>query len=137
MEYRGDMDYTFTDSNYSPVTRYGGFWAYGTLSIKSDNLKSENIRKDVTILGVKGSYSGNDGGTAILGTGSVNSNITWTVLSDGRLIIEGTGATPDYSSYVGTPWYNASIITEITQIYISNGISTIGTYIFSNLPNVT
>lgn len=52
------MTKTFTDSSYSSVSRSAGYYNAGTISINSGNLTASNIKKDVTILGVKGTYEG-------------------------------------------------------------------------------
>lgn len=44
--------------------------------------------------------------------------ITWTVYDSGKLVIDGTGATPDWS-----PWFNYK--EDITDVIIGNGTTVI------------
>jgi hypothetical protein len=57
---------------------------------------------------------------------SCGENLTWT-LEDGVLTVSGTGAMDDYT-YDSVPWY--SVRSEITQVVISEGVTTVGDYAF-------
>lgn len=58
-----------------------------------------------------------------------DSEITWSVYDSGKLVIEGTGATPDWS-----PWFYYK--EQITDVIIGNGITTLGERNFMNYPNL-
>ena len=78
-----------------------------------------------------------DGSADIVGM--IGGQLSWTFnLQSGKLSIQGTGAIPDYSKNSSTnvqPW---KVYRDyITSIELSEGITTIGNYAFSNLPNIT
>ena len=90
------------------------------------------------------------GGTAIVanaatvsssgncGTTGHESEVRWTLDSDGVLTITGTGAMADYNTTSRPPWYNN--INNITRIVVDSGVTKIGNYSFykfSKLNNVT
>ena len=58
-----------------------------------------------------------------------DSEITWSVYDSGKLVIEGTGATPDWS-----PWFYYK--EQITDVIIGDGITTLGERNFMNYPNL-
>ena len=58
-----------------------------------------------------------------------DSDITWSVYDSGKLVIEGTGATPDWS-----PWFEYK--EQITDVIIGDGITTLGERNFMNYPNL-
>ena len=58
-----------------------------------------------------------------------DSDITWSVYDSGKLVIEGTGATPDWS-----PWFYYK--EQITDVIIGDGITTLGERNFMNYPNL-
>ena len=55
--------------------------------------------------------------------------ITWTVYDSGKLVIEGTGVTPDWS-----PWFNYK--EDITDVIIGDGITALGERNFMNYPTL-
>lgn len=61
--------------------------------------------------------------------------VTWTLSGNGRLTLEGEGETYNYHSKLLPPWndYKASI----TSVYVSDGITYIGTQLFRNCSNIT
>ena len=65
--------------------------------------------------------------------GSINNNIIWYIEKNGTLTIEGTGAIPDYS-YNTAPW--SSYVTSVSNIVISEGITTIGARAFIRMNQV-
>ena len=60
-------------------------------------------------------------------TGVCGPDIVW-YFKDGVLVLEGTGPMTDYNSNTA-PW--TSFDNEINMIYVSEGITTVGSYIFS------
>ena len=66
-------------------------------------------------------------------SGSCGEALTWS-LSGGTLTISGTGKMASYS-FRGAPWY--SRCAGISQIVISEGVTSIGQYAFGDCTNVT
>ena len=68
-------------------------------------------------------------GFASAESGTCGENLTWD-LTNGILTISGTGKMTDYTNYSSVPWYSSreSIIT----IIINDGVTSIGSYAFSN-----
>ena len=56
--------------------------------------------------------------------------ITWTVYDSGKLVIDGTGVTPDWS-----PWFNYK--EDITDVIIGDGITALGERNFINYPELS
>lgn len=70
-------------------------------------------------------------------SGSIGTNLNWTLYVDGTLVISGTGSMRNYTSSTNCwPAYK----TYITEVIIEDGVTTIGDYAFyyfSNLASVT
>ncbi len=69
---------------------------------------------------------------AIVGSGTIpdetnSTEITWTVYDSGKLVLGGTGVTPDWS-----PWFNYK--ETITDVIIGDGITALGERNFINYP---
>lgn len=58
-----------------------------------------------------------------------DSDITWSVYDSGKLVIKGTGATPNWS-----PWFEYE--EQITDVIIGDGITILGERNFMNYPNL-
>ena len=68
--------------------------------------------------------------------GYLGENCTWLLdTRDGTLQVFGTGATSDYDT-ISTPWVNLTIYDEIKTIIVHDGITVLGTFVFSDLPNL-
>ncbi len=67
--------------------------------------------------------------------GTSGDNVTWTIYSDGELVISGNGAMADYDGYLSTPWYNYR--SDITRVAIENGVTSIGEFAFCRFSNLT
>ena len=68
-------------------------------------------------------------------TGGTTGECTWTLDSDGVLTISGNGKMADYDLSKSAPWG-----TSITEVVIENGVTSIGTFAFTDctsLANVT
>ncbi len=61
-------------------------------------------------------------------SGSCGDSLDWTLYDTGRLEIIGKGAMTSWTAPNKTPWFNYR--TEINEIIIGNGITTIGKYAF-------
>ncbi len=61
-------------------------------------------------------------------SGTCGDNLTWVLYDTGRLEINGTGAMTSWTAANKTPWF--SYRTEINEIIIGNGVTTIGKYAF-------
>ena len=108
-----------------------GRWLTGTQTIKGDaNLVAGNIKKDVSIFGVTGTYEGSGGGGAPLVTGSFTTgaggvetiNIPYT--GNGYIIalsiaIDGGYSASEYRQYNSIVYVFAKIEPEITPTYSS------------------
>ena len=53
------------------------------------------------------------------------------------LTISGTGAIPDYLSYLQTPWAQAGLNTLVKTLYVGAGVTRVGEYAFYNMPALT
>ena len=73
---------------------------------------------------------------AYTGSGSCGAKARWALNDDGILTISGTGPMTDYQISTA-PWYAYFIRDNIKQIVIEEGITTVGTYAFMSLWNVT
>ena len=69
--------------------------------------------------------------------GNQGDNLTWQLTGDGVLTISGTGAMNSYSDSYSTPWY--SYLSDIQDIIIADGVTSIGNYAFGvvTYPNVS
>ena len=65
----------------------------------------------------------------VVETGSCGDNVTYTLYDDGLLAISGTGKMRDYIVEDGSPWY--ALRSNIKQVEISNGVTSVGKYTFS------
>ena len=61
-------------------------------------------------------------------------NLTWTLDSEGTLIISGTGRMPEFE-WNGMPWYND--LDLITSVQIGNGVTNIGYNAFNKCAQLT
>lgn len=100
-----------------------------TVSGISDNITSDNITSDNTISDDI-IISGN---TVI--SGDCGDDIAYTLYSNGVLELSGTGSTYNYHSKLLPPWNDYK--TSITSVYVSDGITYIGTQLFRNCSNIT
>ncbi len=69
--------------------------------------------------------------------GLCGDNVVYVMLADGRMILEGEGPTFDFSNVGLIPWYDWSIRSTITSIFVDKDITTIGSRLFYNLDHVT
>ena len=67
-------------------------------------------------------------------SGTCGENLAWD-LTNGVLTISGTGAMTDYTSYSSVPW--SSCRPSITSVIISDGVTSIENYAFSNCTALT
>lgn len=67
------------------------------------------------------------------GNGSCGDGLTWKIDLDGNLIVEGSGAVPNYSES-STPWYN--LRDKIKTVIIPEGVTNIGASAFSGCTNI-
>lgn len=68
---------------------------------------------------------------SVVASGSCGSNVTYTLWSDGALVISGNGAmySYDYSYEDKYPWY--SIRDSVKTVTIENGVTNVGSYAFA------
>lgn len=85
-------------------------------------LMSDNARKSG---GGQSSESENLVHSETISDSDSGSEITWSFFDSGKLVIEGTGATPNWS-----PWFNYK--EQITDVIVGDGITTLGERNFSN-----
>lgn len=117
----------------STINSIGSYAFWGTALNKVSYDGTNNHKKDITIskknpaiLTEELTYSE----PKIIQNGECGKNITWSFYSDGTLILDGKGATYNYNSNNPVPW--ATIKRKITTIKVGNGITTLGSQIFSN-----
>ena len=73
-------------------------------------------------------------GGSIVDSGTCGANLTWTYDDKGILTISGTGAMTDWTTPDNLPWKPYRY--DITEIVISDGVTTIGNLAFCSLQNV-
>lgn len=66
--------------------------------------------------------------------GSLGAQVSWSYSSAGVLSIHGAGATPDFEKTDSVPWEKNK--EEIRSIVIDDGITSLGTRLFYDLPNL-
>ena len=69
------------------------------------------------------------------GTTGHESDVTWTLTSDGVLTISGTGAMADYANKADQPWSGKR--SDIKIIMVTEGVTHIGNYAFSHCEAAT
>lgn len=72
--------------------------------------------------------------TASGNCGANGDNVTWTLDNTGTLTISGSGDMADWASASSVPWYKNK--SDITQITINKGITSIGSNAFYDLDNI-
>lgn len=74
------------------------------------------------------------GSSGVVEIGSCGENATWTLYSDGRFIISGTGSTIDmtYENYKNSEWFQ-NYRYDVVTIIVENGITRLGDYFFAGL----
>ena len=75
------------------------------------------------------------GAQAATGKGSCGTNATWTLDSNGKLIISGTGYLTDSESDTGSPFYTYR--TSIKTVEVESGITCLGDNIFAHCTKLT
>ena len=71
-----------------------------------------------------------------IASGTCGENLTWTLGSDGVLVISGTGEMKGYYGYGETaPWYSKR--SEITEVIVESGVTSIGRWAFYNCSTLT
>lgn len=66
-------------------------------------------------------------------SGTCGDNLTWTLNSNGTLIISGTGNMKNYFAHA--PWYSYS--ESLKSVIVQNGVTSIGNYAFKDCKNIT
>ncbi len=79
-------------------------------------------------------YSLVEGVVAPLYKGTLTDSITWELYPNGKLIIAGLGAMPDYSSQNNQPWRSVSHLVK--AVSIGKDITAIGNYAFAYCDNL-
>lgn len=67
------------------------------------------------------------------GSGTIGSTITWILYENGDLVIEGSGAIPNYSES-SVPWH--SVREKIKNVYIPEGVTNMGASVFIGCVNI-
>ena len=73
----------------------------------------------------------------VIDSGTCGENVTWTLDTDGVLVISGTGKMDNYNWTDGSPWYSRR--TDVVSAIVEDGVTTIGERAFyecSELKNV-
>ena len=71
----------------------------------------------------------------IVASGTCGDNLTWTLDTEGHLIIKGTGEMYNWSSSQEVPWYNFT--DQVETITIGTGATSIGQYAFKDCDILT
>lgn len=70
-----------------------------------------------------------------MASGICGDNLTWVLYNDGELVISGSGAMTNWSSYSSVPWYGNS--SDIRNVTIGNGATNIGDYAFMDCKSIS
>ena len=76
----------------------------------------------------------------VLATGTCGNTVYWTLYESGMLYIYGSGDMTNYESNSNTPWYKKEYLNDVTEIYIEDGVASIGDrmfYLMRNLQTVS
>lgn len=65
----------------------------------------------------------------VLSSGTCGDNLTWSLSTDGELVISGNGKMDAFSSYTSVPWYN--YISSVETVRINSGVTSIQTMRFT------
>ena len=68
-----------------------------------------------------------------VGSGACGSGVTWTLGTDGRLTIDGSGQIRDYSETDPAPWKGAAV----KEVVIREGVTSVGAYAFAGCTEIT
>ena len=68
-------------------------------------------------------------GSELQEKGTCGDNLAWALYDNGTLVISGTGAMTDYSSYSSVPWYGSR--TKIKTVTFGSGVTSIGDRAFA------
>ncbi len=72
---------------------------------------------------------------SVIAEGSCGTSVEWSLESNGRLVISGTGETNDYATGDYAPWY--SYREDITEIQVLNGVTGLGSGVFFECKNAS
>ena len=75
-----------------------------------------------------------DANIDVIYSGTCGNDLSWSIDSYGRLIISGEGTMEDYSTDNLSPWH--PFRSEILSISIDEGVTSIGSFAFSQCSNV-
>lgn len=70
----------------------------------------------------------------IIDSGTCGENVTWTLDSEGLLVISGTGEMTNYTRGNMAPWYSKR--ENIVSVIIANGVTSIADYAFYNCATI-
>jgi len=96
-----------------------------------EEIVSDDLFKDEVIL-VEDNLVGH---TDLPIEGSVGKSITYNLSNTGILTLAGTGSTSNYNSRRPAPWYE--IRDNIKAVIIEDGITTLGSQLFAQSPNIS
>ena len=68
----------------------------------------------------------------VVDSGACGSGVTWTLGTDGRLTIDGSGRIRDYSETDPAPWKG----TAVKELVISEGVTAVGAYAFAGCTEI-
>ena len=122
----------------STITSIGSYAFWATDINKVDYAGTNNQKSDIiinqnnpSIITEELSYSD----PKVINDGTCGKNINWSLYDDGTLILDGTGATNEYNSHNPVPWEN--LRNKIITIKVNDGITSLGSQIFSNCTTLT
>ena len=105
------------------------------LDLTGDPIKPEHLDEGITAHDASGEPiegTRKAGDTSVVDSGAFGENLTWTVYSDGRFVVKGTGSTYDFGTDTPCRLYN----DIITAIIIEDGVTRIGDRACQSIHNV-
>lgn len=113
--------YAFWNTDLSDIVYNGTNEEFSKIKINGCN---PNYLKDYEVPEVE-----------VIDSGKCGTDVKWVLYSNGKLILEGEGATYDFNSSKNAPWIN-KYEDKITYVEIGINITRIGNQIFRNCNNI-
>lgn len=102
----------------------------------NDEVFAKELGTTVTWIAYEPGLTPDDDTTVyIVAQGSCGANVSWKIMSDGRLVISGTGSMQFMMRSGAAPW--SAYADQITSIVIETGVETIADAAFADCANVT
>ena len=103
------------------------------ITVMANELSNEQANSEEFIVYSDGNIIGDVASSEILHSGTIGTNLQWSLDSDGLLTISGNGAMPDFYEYE-QPWYNYSSLVK--KLVVESGVTNLGYGAFRDCSNL-